>query len=583
MARNATIAHDAIAIPACRVFPILPILPVLPFLPIPPRAYTVTRRGRVPRLQKGGMAAAADPDVAYVFNYLDRNNIGFAALTMNREIGLTATAFGRGAGMLFVGYCFLEVPSNMVLYRVGARKWLARIMITWGLVSAATIFVTGAWSFYLLRFLLGAAEAGFFPGVAFYISHWFPADYRTRVVAWFMVAIPISSVVGGVLSGALLQMNGILGLAGWKWLFILEGLPVTVLGLVVLRVLTERPEDATWLTDAERARHSCPRRRRGRDTTKSAGCCPRSADVRVLILAAVQFGFLVGSYGVGIWLPQIVKQGQLSNFEVGLVTSGVYAFASIAMILWANHVDRGGNKVAEPGARVSRVGHRPCRRDCRDELLGVGGVADRVAGRHQRRSRHLLYDSHAVSDGHRAGGRAGVRQLDWHRRRLRRAADHGMARGSDGIVLSRARRAGRVSVRLGGRGVVAEIFRQARLTDDRLSSSPTMAKEYLGNLELMVLLSLIRVGDQAYGVPISREIERRTGRDVALGSVYAALDRLERKGFVSSVLGDPTPERGGRAKRYFQITAKGVREVRDAQRMLTNMWRNLSVLQGELA
>ena len=191
--------------------------------------------------------------IAYVFNYLDRNNIGFAALTMNREIGLTATAFGRGAGILFVGYCFLEVPSNMVLYRVGARKWLARIMITWGLVSAATIFVTGAWSFYLLRFLLGAAEAGFFPGVAFYISHWFPADYRTRVVAWFMVAIPISSVVGGVLSGALLQMNGILGLAGWKWLFILEGLPVTVLGLVVLRVLTERPEEATWLTDAERA------------------------------------------------------------------------------------------------------------------------------------------------------------------------------------------------------------------------------------------------------------------------------------------------------------------------------------------
>jgi len=282
--------------------------------------------------------------VAYVFNYLDRNNIGFAALTMNREIGLTATEFGRGAGMLFVGYCFLELPSNMILYRVGARRWLARIMITWGLVSAATIFVTGAWSFYLLRFLLGAAEAGFFPGVAFYLGHWFPAEYRTRVVAWFMVAIPISSVVGGTLSGALLQMDGILGLAGWKWMFVLEGLPVTVLGFAVLRLLTERPEDARWLTEAERA---LVRARVAGEVKHNEvrSLLPALADPRVLILAAVQFGFLVGSYGVGIWLPQIVKQGQLSNFEVGLVTSGVYAIASIAMILWANHVDRGGSKV----------------------------------------------------------------------------------------------------------------------------------------------------------------------------------------------------------------------------------------------
>ena len=282
--------------------------------------------------------------VAYVFNYLDRNNIGFAALTMNREIGLTATEFGRGAGMLFVGYCFLEIPSNMILYRVGARRWLARIMITWGLVSAATIFVTGAWSFYIMRFLLGAAEAGFFPGVAFYLGHWFPAEYRTRVVAWFMVAIPISSVVGGALSGALLQMQGILGLAGWKWLFILEGLPVIVLGIAVLRVLTERPEDAMWLTEQERqiVRARVAGEVRHKEVRQ---LLPALADVRVLILAAVQFGFLVGSYGVGIWLPQIVKVGRLSDFEVGLVTSGVYALASIAMILWANHVDRGGNKV----------------------------------------------------------------------------------------------------------------------------------------------------------------------------------------------------------------------------------------------
>jgi ACS family tartrate transporter-like MFS transporter len=282
--------------------------------------------------------------LAYVFNYLDRNNIGFAALTMNHDVGLTATQFGRGAGVLFVGYCFLEVPSNMILYRVGARRWLARIMISWGVISAATVFVEGPWSFYLLRFLLGAGEAGFFPGVAFYLGHWFPAEYRTRVIAWFMVAIPISSVIGGAMSGALLQLDGLLGLAGWKWLFILEGLPVAVLGFVVLAVLTERPEDATWLSDDEKriirervrgeARHGEVRQ-----------LLPALKDPRVLILGAVQFGFLVGSYGVGIWLPQIIKLGHLSNLQIGFVTSGVYAVASASMILWANHVDRGGNKV----------------------------------------------------------------------------------------------------------------------------------------------------------------------------------------------------------------------------------------------
>jgi ACS family tartrate transporter-like MFS transporter len=282
--------------------------------------------------------------LAYVFNYLDRNNIGFAALTMNREIGLTATQFGRGAGILFLGYCFLEVPSNMVLYRVGARVWLARIMISWGLISTATIFVTGPRSFYLLRFLLGTAEAGFFPGVAFYLGNWFPAEYRTRVIAWFMVAIPVSSVVGGALSGALLQMDGIAGVAGWKWLFILEGLPVAILGFVILGLLTERPDDASWLTEHERqiVRDRVAGEKRHKEVRH---LLPALKDVRVLILGAVQFGFLIGSYGVGIWLPQIIKAGHLSNLQVGFVTSASYGLASIGMIVWANHVDRGGNDV----------------------------------------------------------------------------------------------------------------------------------------------------------------------------------------------------------------------------------------------
>jgi MFS transporter, ACS family, tartrate transporter len=282
--------------------------------------------------------------LAYVFNYLDRNNIGFAALTMNKEIGLTATQFGRGAGILFLGYCFLELPSNMILYRVGARVWIARIMISWGLISTATIFVRGPLSFYLLRFLLGAAEAGFFPGVAFFLGNWFPAEYRTRVIAWFMVAIPVSSVLGGATSGALLQMNGIFGLAGWKWLFIIEGLPVAVLGFVLLRVLTDRPADALWLT--ERDRQIVRERVSGEVRHKEVRhLLPALKDVRVLLLAGVQFGFLVGSYGVGIWLPQIIKAGHLSNLQVGFVTSASYGFASVGMILWARHVDRGGDMV----------------------------------------------------------------------------------------------------------------------------------------------------------------------------------------------------------------------------------------------
>ena len=280
----------------------------------------------------------------YVFNYLDRNNIGFAALTMNREIGLTATQFGFGAGVLFFSYCLLEIPSNIALYRVGARVWIARIMITWGVVSAATIFVSGPKSWYLLRFLLGAAEAGFFPGITFYLSSWFPAEYRARMLAWFLVAIPASSVVGGPISGMLLNMNGVWGLAGWKWLFLLEGLPVVLLGVAALWVLADRPGDASWLTEDER-RLVCERIRSEHREREKRRLLPALKDVRVAVLAAVQFGFTAGSYGVGIWLPQIIKTAHLSNRSVGFVTGGCYALASIGMLVWAGHVDRSGRKI----------------------------------------------------------------------------------------------------------------------------------------------------------------------------------------------------------------------------------------------
>jgi ACS family tartrate transporter-like MFS transporter len=282
--------------------------------------------------------------ISFFLNYLDRNNVGFAALTMNREIGLTATQFGTGAGILFLGYCCFEIPSNIALYRVGARRWIARIMITWGLVSVATIFVTGPKSWYLLRFLLGVAEAGFFPGITFYLASWFPAEYRARMLAWFLVAIPATSVIGGPISGFLLGMNGVAGIAGWKWLFILEGLPTVLLGIAVLWILADRPEEAKWLREEERRiiRERIESERREKEMRKLLSALK---DVRVLILAGVQFGFTFGSYGAVIWLPQIIKAGHLSNVEVGFVTSGCYVLATVGMIVWAAHVDKSGRKI----------------------------------------------------------------------------------------------------------------------------------------------------------------------------------------------------------------------------------------------
>src|SRR5688572_2920320 len=277
--------------------------------------------------------------VSYILNYLDRTNISFAALTMNQAVGLTATQFGLGAGVFFLGYCLFEVPSNVVLYKVGARRWIARIMISWGLVSAAMMFVVGPNSFYALRFLLGVAEAGFFPGVAFYLSTWFPAEYRTRIVAWFMLAIPVSAVIGGPASGLLLEMDGILGLQGWQWLFLVEGLPVVLVGLVVLNVLADTPETATWLSDDEKrvVRHRLDSEKRPKEVSHLSSAIK---DVRVLILAAIQFGFLVGSYGIGIWLPQMLRAGNISDLSIGFVTSACYAVASVGMIVWATYVDR---------------------------------------------------------------------------------------------------------------------------------------------------------------------------------------------------------------------------------------------------
>jgi ACS family tartrate transporter-like MFS transporter len=282
--------------------------------------------------------------LAYIVNYLDRTNIGFAALTMNKDLGFTATQFGVGAGIFSVGYVVFEIPSNLALYHVGARRWIARIMITWGLISAATAFIRGVDSYYIARFVLGVAEAGFFPGVAFYLATWFPTQYRARMLAWFLVAIPVSSVIGGPISGLLLEMDGIFGLQGWKWLFIAEGLPAVVLGFMMLRLLADKPETASWLSPKERQALTEMLAEERRDRPKTA-LVAALKDVRVIILAIVQFGYTLGSFGVGIFLPQIIKSGALSNLTVGFLVAIPYIFASLGMIWWAWHVDRTGKKI----------------------------------------------------------------------------------------------------------------------------------------------------------------------------------------------------------------------------------------------
>ncbi|KJC43909.1 membrane protein [Bradyrhizobium sp. LTSP849] len=282
--------------------------------------------------------------IAYIFNYLDRTSLGFAALTMNQQIGLSASQFGLGAGIFFVGYSLFEVPSNLLLYRIGARRWLARIMISWGLVSAATALVVGPNSFYAVRLLLGIAEAGFFPGVTFFLAAWFPAQYRTRMLAWFLIGIPASSLIGGPVCGMLLQMDGIWGLTGWQWLFLLVSLPCIPLGFLMLRVLSDRPETAAWLTSDER--------RALRDVLASevrerphSSLLAALKDTRVQILAAIQFGFTLGSYGIGIWLPLILREYHLSTLTIGWISAIPYLSASVGMIVWARHVDRKGRRV----------------------------------------------------------------------------------------------------------------------------------------------------------------------------------------------------------------------------------------------
>ncbi|MFE2754328.1 MFS transporter [Actinosynnema sp. NPDC059335] len=289
----------------------------------------------------------------YLLNYLDRVNVGFAALTMNADLGISAAAYGLGAGLFFIGYFLFEVPSNIILHRVGARVWIARIMVTWGIVASATAFIRDEVGFYVVRVLLGVAEAGFFPGIVLYLTYWFPRARRAKIVALFFLAVPLSSVLGSPVSTLLMQYgDGVLGFdAGWRFMFFVEGLPSVLLGVAVFFVLPNRPRDARWLAPDERtALQSAIDAEDARQVGGEVGVRSALTNPRVLALSVVYFGIVFGLYVLAFFLPQVVKGFErqfdttLSLAGIGLVTAVPYAFAAVAMVLWARHSDRTGER-----------------------------------------------------------------------------------------------------------------------------------------------------------------------------------------------------------------------------------------------
>jgi MFS transporter, ACS family, tartrate transporter len=296
--------------------------------------------------------------LAYFLSYLDRVNLGFAALTMNKELNFSPTVFSWGAGIFFIGYFLFEVPSNLALEKFGASRWIARIMITWGIISALMAVVSGVWSFYGVRFLLGVAEAGFFPGIILYLTYWYPAEYRARFLAAFAIAVPVSTVIGAPVSGMLLGLDGAMGLQGWQWLFIIEGVPSVLLGIVTWFYLTDRPEKADWLSAEQKVWLAAKLENEvaAKQAATHLTLGQALSSPKVIALSLVYFGFVAALYGMQFWLPTIVKAFGFSNAQTGFVIAVPYLFGTIAMILWAQHSDATRERVMHVGAPLLLTG-----------------------------------------------------------------------------------------------------------------------------------------------------------------------------------------------------------------------------------
>ena len=284
--------------------------------------------------------------LGYFCAYLDRVNVGFAGLTMNKALGFSEAVFGFGAGIFFVGYFLFELPSNLILNRVGARRWIARILLTWGIISGLTALVWNEWSFYGIRFLLGLAEAGFYPGVVLYLTWWFPARYRSRMMAFFQSASVISLIIGPIVSGQLLRLDGWGGLAGWQWLFVIEAIPPIIMSVVVWLLLTDRPLHALWLREEQRQwlTQRIDAEQAHRESVHRFALGEALQNSRVWWLTLVYFGQNVSNYGLLIFLPQIIKAFGVGYGMTGLLSALPFVFAAVAMIVWGWHSDSTGER-----------------------------------------------------------------------------------------------------------------------------------------------------------------------------------------------------------------------------------------------
>jgi predicted MFS family arabinose efflux permease len=299
--------------------------------------------------------------IGYFIAFIDRVNVGFAALQMNHAIGLDAAAFGLGGGLFYLTYVLFEIPSNLAMQKVGARLWIARIMISWGLVSAATAFISGPHSFYAMRMLLGAAEAGFFPGVILYLTQWFPATYRARIIAIFMVAVPLSSFIGSPLSAALLQLDGLFGMQGWQLMFFIEAVPAILLGVMTPWLLTNKPQEAKWLSTEEKAWLVRQMETDNGTVVKPAGAKGHGSlrDIMlnryVLAAALIYAGASGASQCLSLWQPQIIKSFGLTTLQTGLLNSIPFGVAAILMLWWGKHSDRTRERVWHSGAPLAAI------------------------------------------------------------------------------------------------------------------------------------------------------------------------------------------------------------------------------------
>lgn len=321
----------------------------------------------------------------YVISYLDRANLGYAALQMNKDLALSAEAFGFAGGIFFIGYFLFEVPSNVALQKYGSRIWISRILLTWGAVAVLTGFAQSAMQLYVLRFLLGVAEAGFFPGIIIYLTYWFRSKEQATTVAFFTAAIPVSYLMGAPLSTWIMDNVNGFGLSGWRWMLILEGVPAIAAGIFNYFYMTDRPEKAKWLTEEERAwlTKELAADHATRKNVKHLGLWQAISNPKVLFLSAVYFIYQVGNLGIGLWMPQIIQGfgGDLSHFQIGLVAMVPYAVATVAMVLWSRSSDRTGERQKHTAAPLLIAGLALAATGLtRDPYIAIGLISVALAG-----------------------------------------------------------------------------------------------------------------------------------------------------------------------------------------------------------